>query len=408
MITNTSPTTAWDKYACTAPSTTLYWRVKTTGVVPQYQSDIQATTVNCTATGFPGIRVDLGEDYATFAYIYGPGASQYQVTMRLNSSSPTYTLATGSQPAFVIPRSSIPIPEYACGQTVQYQLRKTIPTPITGTAMITGTVYCSSSSNTSTAYGAGDVHSNGSISGMTIPSIKNFFTDGVGGIVSASSGIGIGNDQLMGPNLLDWRMANYGLVKTSAFTALENQAKVNAKVTSLPAETITAASIVGHCGAGSSGIFKSSTSVTISSPVAFGSSCNDRNVVYFIQGDLTINSNITDTSTTGTLTFVVSGNVTVASAVTRADGVYAFGGFFNDNPSSNATQALTVNGALLGLAGASPSSNTGTFSNGSVIGLGRDLGTNNSTTPAEVIVYQPKYLARVASFLGSSTFTWEE
>jgi hypothetical protein len=148
---------------------------------------------------------------------------------------------------------------------------------------------------------------------------------------------------------------------------------------------------------------------TSDTAIEFLSTCNGINRMFFIDGNLNVHDNVVDQTDSGTLTFVVKGNIIVDAGVSQLDGVYMFGGYLDDGAGS---AQLVVHGSLLGLAGSSPSSDTGSFtlSDGSTSGLQRDLGVaNNATQPAELIYYQPKYVYLLRdSSLGGSTFSWTE
>ena len=138
--------------------------------------------------------------------------------------------------------------------------------------------------------------------------------------------------------------------------------------------------------------------------------------MYFINGNLTHNANIIDDTNDATITFIVSGNVTIAPSVTRLDGVHIFGGSFRDGSiydpeTGGVDDPLIINGSLIGLATQSPVSTKGTFSQGTFSGLQRNLSfgaAGNDNLPAERIAYQPKYLFLLREILGASNFTWSE
>ncbi|MEK7561954.1 MAG: hypothetical protein AAB541_03780, partial [Patescibacteria group bacterium] len=121
------------------------------------------------------------------------------------------------------------------------------------------------------------------------------------------------------------------------------------------------------------------------------------NQVWFIDGNLTISKNLI-LGATDTATFVVKGNITVESSVTRIDGIYIAGGTFNGG---------NVNGAQL-------------LVNGSVYAgsaqLGRTLAASgcgvspcdNAVHPAERIVFDLKYLVGLNSVLASPSISWKE
>jgi hypothetical protein len=116
--------------------------------------------------------------------------------------------------------------------------------------------------------------------------------------------------------------------------------------------------------------------------------------VIFVSGDLTINGNLTFNNPTGPgVVFIVNGNITVGSSVTQINGFYIANGTFSDGTGSN---ALLVNGAIIAHGG---------------VNFQRDLGAGvgkNDDTPAEKIIFQPRYLVDFADLLGAPTYSWKE
>lgn len=138
--------------------------------------------------------------------------------------------------------------------------------------------------------------------------------------------------------------------------------------------------------------------------LAGGSAPAGKHVVWFIDGNLTINGNFTvGTAADTTLTFIVSGNITMASGVGTIGGVYIAGGTFRSYDFATSTRQLEVQGAVYAR----------------VMDLKRALDTksndcfpapkcNNEDEPAERIVFQPKYLLALNSLLGSPAISWRE
>jgi len=114
----------------------------------------------------------------------------------------------------------------------------------------------------------------------------------------------------------------------------------------------------------------------------------DVKVVAFINGSLTANGNVTTSTGNSSAIFILTGDLTVNSAVTRLDGIYIFPGVFSDGFSAN---QLTGYGSLL---------NTGTL----------PLGFQRYFTPgpAEQWFYQPKYLNIYKNVLATPKYTWSE
>ena len=95
------------------------------------------------------------------------------------------------------------------------------------------------------------------------------------------------------------------------------------------------------------------------------------NAVIFIDGDLTINENVT-VSQGSFLGIIASGDITVNSSVGTVEGFYFTNGDFSTGSSS--TQLL-LNGTIVA----------------NDFNLDRDLGASNPTTPAEVFSYRPDF-----------------
>jgi len=131
------------------------------------------------------------------------------------------------------------------------------------------------------------------------------------------------------------------------------------------------------------------------------------NTVWFINGDMTINNNITFnplTASTDTIIFIVSGKVTVNTIVTRIDGVYIAGGTFQDT-----TDGINISGNQLEVNGAVYAK---TMSLARKLGVGASCVTGspctNAAQPGEIIKYDPKYLISLNTLLGSPGVSWKE
>jgi hypothetical protein len=267
------------------------------------------------------------------------------------------------------------------------------------------------------AQGAGDVHSNGSIGNIIIPSNpiqQYFFVTSSIGVVSSSSTLGLNPlTRLSSLAANDWLWTNYPSpsepIKTSVYSGLLSNAGRTATPTELPAGQNL--QLDNSCGA--SGTYHVAGNAVLDNgtgdtSIEFPASCDGVNRMFFIDGNLNVHDNVVDQTKSGTLTFVVGGDIVLDASVSQLDGVYMFGGHFDDGAGST---RLVVHGSLLGLAGSSPSSGTGSFtSSGGTTGLQRNLGAAaNATQPAELIYYQPKYVYLLRdSSLGGSTFSWTE
>ena len=128
---------------------------------------------------------------------------------------------------------------------------------------------------------------------------------------------------------------------------------------------------------------------------------NGNPVIYFIEGNLRIEKNLI-MDPEDTLIFIVSGDITVNTTVTRIDGIYIAGGTFHSTDSSGDVGAqLEVNGAIY-----ATNVNLNRVLGGSLCPSG-DL-CDNQKTAAEKIVYDPKYLIALNSLLGSPGVSWKE
>lgn len=134
---------------------------------------------------------------------------------------------------------------------------------------------------------------------------------------------------------------------------------------------------------------------TLTSPVAVGAT---EKIFVLVNGTLTINSNITIVDG-GFLAFIVNGNITVDPAVTTLEGMYVAsheeddGSFTGRFTSGAGVVQLTVHGSVI----------ADTFS------LERNLGDiANSTTPAEVFVFDPQLLFTMPDAFKETPYVWQE
>ncbi len=125
------------------------------------------------------------------------------------------------------------------------------------------------------------------------------------------------------------------------------------------------------------------------------------NSVWFIDGNLTISKDLT-LAASDAATFIVKGNITINTSVKRVDGIYVSGATFNDVDSSgNLGVQLVANGGVYA----------------QNVNLGRKLGgsacpggaaCDNTQTPADQFVFDPKYLAGLNNLLGTPSVSWTE
>lgn len=124
--------------------------------------------------------------------------------------------------------------------------------------------------------------------------------------------------------------------------------------------------------------------------------------IIFVGGNFTIDTNLTHTGSNAGLVFIVKGDVVISPSVTRIDAVIMSSGRIYDAGSGcshslpvSASQ-LVINGSLISL------------DNNNKIEFCRSLGANNTTTPAEKINQQPKYLVILRDLYSDTLQKWSE
>ncbi|HEY5601018.1 MAG TPA: hypothetical protein VIK81_02920, partial [Patescibacteria group bacterium] len=116
-------------------------------------------------------------------------------------------------------------------------------------------------------------------------------------------------------------------------------------------------------------------------------------VIIFVDGNLRINQNL-DTIGSGAVMFIVKGNIDIHGSAQTVDSFLITNQMLNSCYSGICNQKLTVNGGFVAHNG---------------LNLTRDLGAGvNDVTPAELINYNPYYLAVFAPIIGSPNTTWQE
>ena len=121
--------------------------------------------------------------------------------------------------------------------------------------------------------------------------------------------------------------------------------------------------------------------------------------VIFVNRNLNINSNLQIASSTG-LVFIVSGNITINSAVIQVDGVFISYGTFNTTSYNSCGIPLTETHSQLKINGAVYSFGQACFT--------RNLGKIHNSDPAELITYEPKYLVLFRELLGETVTSFKE
>ncbi|MFZ2199440.1 MAG: hypothetical protein WAV40_01485 [Microgenomates group bacterium] len=113
--------------------------------------------------------------------------------------------------------------------------------------------------------------------------------------------------------------------------------------------------------------------------------------IIFVNGDLTINANITVASG-GFLSFIVKGNLTVTPSVSNIQGLYVMDNNFVTTSGASDTQ-LVVDGSVVAWGS---------------LNLGRDLVANNSNSPAELFNYRADLLSSMPDKMKSFVMQWSE
>ncbi|MDO8570422.1 MAG: hypothetical protein Q7R97_02455 [Candidatus Daviesbacteria bacterium] len=125
-------------------------------------------------------------------------------------------------------------------------------------------------------------------------------------------------------------------------------------------------------------------------------------IVVFVYGNLNINANqVYNNPETNGLVFVVSGNINVAPTVTEINAVMITYGTFCSNWNGSACISnspdlpLTIKGNVISLSSGNPPK------------FIRSL-ANNTSTPAETVIYQPKYLVILKNIFSKTLTIWKE
>ena len=115
--------------------------------------------------------------------------------------------------------------------------------------------------------------------------------------------------------------------------------------------------------------------------------------VIFVDGNLTINQNIT-VANGGYLMFIVSGDIAVEAAVATMQGIYLTSGVFTTEKVVSGTDVrLVVSGSVVAWGGVS---------------LNRDLGSLGNSVPAEQFVYRPDLLMAMPKKVKTFVMQWQE
>lgn len=121
-------------------------------------------------------------------------------------------------------------------------------------------------------------------------------------------------------------------------------------------------------------------------------------VVLFVNGAVAINKKINLTKGEGFFAIIASGNINVNQTVTNGanpalEGYFLTNGVFSTGESTTSNNQLIVRGSVAGLAG---------------VTLARDLGTPNTTAPAEHFIYAPDLAFTMPYALMDHHINWNE
>jgi len=235
----------------------------------------------------------------------------------------------------------------------------------------------------------GDVGSGGDISvGQSSASLSRYQSQYLAATGSTLTNI---NTQPQPSALNGWRITNYSghrLVAGSTYDYLAERFLEKAKLN--PQSHAS-----GYCTI-PSGVSGGLVYCDVDARFQSGGGAPSGNSVWFINGNLTIKNDMILSNPNDTIVLVVSGDIIIETSVNRIDGIYIAGGsFFDaDGTSGNIGQTLVINGAVYAQA----------------LSLPRVLATGNNTTPADQIIFQPKYLVVLANstLLGSPAVSWKE
>lgn len=257
----------------------------------------------------------------------------------------------------------------------------------------------------------GDIHANGSSSGT---SINDPIANGAvlpqmltgEGVVSALEGIMVNSVNLSAS------IGGSAPYTASPYTAIDNSIipsydslKSAVKATDIDCSTPSA------LWPNADGNYNCCDSTDCSANITLNaiSQKHQRKLVFFFNGDLTINTDINKNTSSCTglscgLILIVKNNLKIKPTVTNIDATIFYGGEFDDLDSyiNGNIKQLVINGSLLGT-GASKAFKYNSGLNGL-----RRIVTNNPTLPGEVINYDPANLVILAKIFGQPELLWQE
>jgi hypothetical protein len=232
--------------------------------------------------------------------------------------------------------------------------------------------------------GGGDIYSGGTISIPGTTPTGQYSADGV---------VASGGDTISGVvSLKQWYVKPYAIPKTPVFG-------LQTYITNIELLKTKAQPLTGGRLPSTTGVYLFNGKYTIDSNTLNAGFQNAvYNAVIIVNGDLAINQDYQLNASSGVV-FMVTGQIIYSGSISQTAGVLIAAGSISTGGGSS---QLTHKGSLVALGGFT---------------LGRDLGRkgnpNNTTTPAETIIFQPQYLSNqgLASLLaggGTADFQWQE
>lgn len=228
-----------------------------------------------------------------------------------------------------------------------------------------------------------------------VPSGQRFLSDGAGGfpgVVIFEGTLSFGSGTLSSKNWnadTDYGGSTYTYSYFSQFVPDSGVKDLGAGDVNVDAAVLTSGTADAN---GYYWVRKSSNgNVTIQGNMNLG---NNKVILLMDQGDLNVNTNISVNDGTGFFMVLSSGDITVASSVTSMEGVYfAQGDFHSGTGGAGSDSQLVVRGTVMIRGDAY---------------LERDLGANNSTTPAELFEFAPHFFFNFPEAFSGKRVSWSQ
>ncbi|MBI5619409.1 hypothetical protein HY950_00420, partial [Candidatus Gottesmanbacteria bacterium] len=394
-----SRTVLYDCQANSTQSTSCYGTINSRAVVVS-ASDTTCSAVNSSSTGVAG---------TTHAFTPG-SASQPSPQTQTGDAGVSFNSIVGGSYTLVQTPPADYVPRRAC-------YTKSLNTPATGEDLST-TLSISTDNDTITwnegytlgnpwvQVTGGDVYSGGAlksyVGGSALPKLFNLNGDGgYPGLVSYgtsydfdSSPFSYGSTLVSSTNWLvnetidPWGMGKAGVWDpyTVFWRKFGGPITVDYDGTAIalakPTSRLTPYVVTGD--------------MTTSGDWAIG---DGETIVFLVNGNLTLNGKVTITGS-GFAAFIVSGNITIdssvgvppASSTPVIEGIYVTNGTFNTGTSGSGTERFVGKGMFVA----------------NSFNLQRDLGDDNTTTAAELFLYNPQLLLTQPEAMNDLRIFWQE